>query len=85
MPRFEVREREGHKKGSSGMTDAEKRLLAALAWMCEQYLSRNGALDHMCMCAGEDAVELLVQYGLVKPEGRGGTWTDAGRALLDSN
>jgi hypothetical protein len=68
------------------MTDAEKRLLVALAWMCEQYLSDGGSLDHMCMSPGEDAVDLLVEYGLVKPgPGRGGTWTDAGRALLNSN
>jgi hypothetical protein len=68
------------------MTDAERRLLSALAWMCEQYLGDGKAdgLDHMCMGAGEDAVELLVKYGLVSPSGRGGTWTEAGKALLDA-
>lgn len=65
-------------------TDRERQLLRALAWMCEQYLGEGGhGLDHMCMCAGEDAVELLVDYGLVAPGGRGGTWTAAGRALLE--
>lgn len=64
------------------MTEDEQRLLAALAWMCEQYLAAGGELDHKCMGAGEDAVELLVKYGLVEPSGRGGTWTEAGRAIL---
>ena len=70
------------------MTDppeAERRLLVALAWMCEQYLSDGSELDHMCMSAGEGAVELLIQYGLVEPRGRGGTWTKAGQAILDTN
>ena len=68
------------------MTENEKRLLVALAWMCEQYMSDgNGGLDHVFMSAGERAVELLVQYGLVTPDPRGGTWTEAGNALLESN
>jgi hypothetical protein len=67
------------------MTEDEKRLLVALAWMCEQYLKDGNCLDHMCMSAGERAVELLVQYGLVRPGPRGGTWTEAGEALLNSN
>jgi hypothetical protein len=69
------------------MTDAERRLLEALAWMCEQYLTgrHDGVLDHQCMTAGENAVELLIEYGLVRPAGRGGTWTKAGLALLNSN
>jgi hypothetical protein len=67
------------------MTEIEKRLLAALAGMCEQYLNDGGTLDHMCMSAGEDAIELLVEFGLVKPRPRGGTWTEAGTALLNSN
>ena len=68
------------------MTDAERRLLVALAWMCEQYLRSKDSefLDHHCMYAGEEAIELLVQYGLVEPRGRGGRWTEAGNALLDS-
>ena len=68
------------------MTDMERRLLVALAWMCEQYIGGGGddSLDHQCMGAGEDAVELLVHYGLVEPSGCGGKWTEAGKALLDS-
>jgi len=62
----------------------ERRLLVALAWMCGQCLRHGERLDHMRMSAGEDAVELLVQYGLAKPGPRGGTRTQAGRALLDS-
>jgi hypothetical protein len=67
------------------MTEEERRLLGALAWMCEQYLSGGtDTLDHLCMSAGEEAVELLAHYGLVEPSGRGGVWTPAGRALLAS-
>ena len=39
----------------------------------------------MCMGAGEDALDLLIEYGLVEPEPRGGTWTAAGRAILETN
>jgi hypothetical protein len=62
------------------------RLLIALAHMCEQYLcSDDATLDHLAMSAGEEAVELLVEYGLVTPGGRGGAWTKAGLSLLNSN
>lgn len=66
------------------MTDDERQLLTALAWMCEQYLGSGKAnwLDHEAMGAGEDAVALLAKYGLVSPSGRGGAWTDAGKAVL---
>ncbi len=69
------------------MTETEFHLLRSLAWMCDQYLSESpeGGLDHMCMSAGEDAVDLLVGHGLVKLDGRGGTWTEAGLALLRSH
>lgn len=68
------------------MTNDERELLIALAWMCKQYIGDHDAdwLDHMCMGAGEDAVRLLVKYGLVEPSGRGATWTEEGKALLDS-
>jgi len=67
------------------MTAEEKQLLGALAWMCRQYLTDGkGELDHLCMSAGERAVEILARYGLVKPDLRGGTWTPAGKALLDT-
>lgn len=67
------------------MTETEQQLLIALAGMCDQYLSdKDGALDHLFMSAGEDAIALLIQYGLVQPGPRGGTWTEAGKALLYS-
>jgi hypothetical protein len=68
------------------MEDAERQLLIALAWMCQQYLGSpdSDGLDHECMSAGEQAVELLVKYRLVEPAGRGGRWTEAGKALLAS-
>ena len=67
------------------MTEAEKRLLHALAGMCEQYLQTpGGSLDHVWMSAGEDAIALLAEYRLVEPSGRGGDWTAAGLALLTS-
>lgn len=65
------------------MTDAETRLLRALAMMCNQYLqSSDGSLDHLFMSAGEEAVERLVEYGLVQPSPSGGRWTEEGLALL---
>lgn len=39
-------------------------------------------LDHLCMSAGEEAVGLLVEFGLVQPAARGGQWSEAGLALL---
>jgi len=67
--------------------DGKRKLLIALAWMCEQYLGRGklSDLDHQGMSAGEDAISLLAKYGLVELTGRGGNWTKAGRELLDSN
>ena len=67
--------------------DREPRLLSALAHMCEQYLgdANSNALDHQSMSAGEGAVRMLIEYGLVRPGGRGGEWTKAGRELLDSS
>ena len=64
------------------MTEEERRLLSALAGMCEQYLGRDGSLDHQFMSAGENAVALLAEHGLVESTPRGGTWTHAGRAVL---
>lgn len=69
------------------MTPDEKSLLLALAWMCQQYMAdeEGNALDHLCMSAGEDAVEHLFKYGLVDSIGRHARWTPAGHALLNSN
>lgn len=68
------------------MTEQEQRLLHALACMCEQYLAEGhtDTLDHECISAGEDAVAILADYGLVEVTSiRGGMWTDAGKALLN--
>ena len=67
--------------------DAEHHLLRALAWMCKQYIGDpdGESLDHMCMSAGEEAVALLYTYGMVDSDDRGAAWTEAGRALLNSN
>jgi len=67
------------------MTNDERDLLQALAWMCQQYLGSpdDDVLDHLCMHAGERAVDLLEKYGLIEPSGRGGTWTEAGLAYLN--
>ena len=67
------------------MTNEEERLLAALAGMCVQYLERDGILDHMFMSAGEDAVSVLADYGLIEAQGREATWTDAGKLFLASH
>ncbi len=66
------------------MTPAEKRILEALAWMAEQYMAtKSGGLDHLCMSAGERAVEVLFDYGMVDCDERGATWTEAGEKLLN--
>lgn len=67
------------------MLDEKGELLRALALMSRQYLT-NGpySVDHKFIYAGEYAVDLLAQYGLIEPHDRGGTWTPAGRALLNS-
>jgi hypothetical protein len=75
------------------MTDAERRLLHALALMARQYLMDpsfrgEGMLDSLSMSAGENAIELLTHYGLVSMEpgqARFGKWTQAGYDFLDSN
>jgi hypothetical protein len=67
------------------MTDAERRLARGLAWMCQQYLMRNGKLTHEFMSAGEDALELLAERGFVELEPGGGVWTKAGGDLLDED
>jgi hypothetical protein len=70
-------------------SEDERRLLYALAVMCDQYLGEDHdgkrVLDHMWMEAGEAAFGQLVAYGLLDVEGRGGTWTGAGEELLNSD
>lgn len=65
------------------MTQSEAELVRALAWMCEQYLKDGDVLDHQFMSAGQDALALLGRRGLVQVSPQGGTWTDAGRTLLN--
>jgi hypothetical protein len=69
------------------MTDHERELLHALASMCRQYLPvlHDGSLDHSFMGAGQLAIDILVEYGLMEPTGRGGTWTETGLAVLRDN
>jgi hypothetical protein len=64
------------------MIDDERALLRALALMCVQYIGEGDWVDHQCMEAGEEAVELLVKRGMIEPSGRGGRWTKAGEALM---
>ncbi|EJJ26583.1 hypothetical protein [Rhizobium sp. CF142] len=68
------------------MTPEERKILMALASMCDQYLDDGrGRLDHKAMYAGELAVEVLASYGLVKPEIQGGSWTEEGLLLLEES
>ncbi len=70
------------------MTENEERLLGALAWMVEQYLSTDDeALDNESMSAGETAVELLAEQGFVELTAgdRIGRWTPRGTAFLNSH
>jgi hypothetical protein len=64
-------------------TDAEKQLLFALVRMCEQYLTipkeardRPLELEHKFMSAGEEAIGLLADYGLVDRRHGGGNWSE---------
>jgi hypothetical protein len=66
--------------------EQEEGLLGALAWMVSQYLTvENNGLDHMCMSAGEQAMKILAEYGLVTDDTRHGRWTEAGQLFLDSH
>jgi len=65
----------------------EERVLYALASMCVQYIGgyrdrQYLPLDPGCIGAGDRAVDVLKDYGLLEPSGRGGTWTERGLALL---
>lgn len=64
------------------MTQDERPILRALALMCAQYIGDDDAVDHACMAAGEAAVAVLVQHGMLEPAARGGRWTEAGHALM---
>jgi hypothetical protein len=68
------------------MTDAECRLLQALCRMVDQYLPAHGkTLDSMAMRAGQDALKVLAEHGLVEYDGtRFGDWTESGIQFLKS-
>ena len=67
------------------MTEEEQRILGALAWMCEQYVSgpasvgEFGELDHHRMRPGERAVAVLADFGLVEVTSSRGGAVDNGR------
>jgi hypothetical protein len=68
------------------ITERERNLLIALAWMCDQWCDRgNDQLDHGCMSAHQAAVQQLMKFGLVEPVdpanplGRSSRWTATGR------
>lgn len=66
------------------MTERDSKALKALAWMVAQYLSNDEDLDTLGMSAGQDALRVLAREGLVEYDGvRCGSWTEAGRRLLD--
>ena len=66
------------------MTERDTEPLKALVWMVAQYLSNGEGLDTLGMSAGQDALRVLAREGLVDYDGiRCGSWTEAGRRLLD--
>ena len=72
------------------MDNREKRLLVALAKMADHWLYRRqqGVLDSDAMDAGEHAILILAEYGLVEADNRSrilGRWTEAGRELLKTS
>jgi hypothetical protein len=71
------------------MNETEKKLLQALAKMAAQYLVQHvqdTELDSIAMGAGEHALTVLAEYGLVTLKGGHrirGNWTEAGRSFLE--
>ncbi|MGO4737690.1 hypothetical protein AB4099_14170 [Bosea sp. 2KB_26] len=71
------------------MNETERRLLYPLALMAAQYLVhcvQDTELDSMAMGAGEHALTVLSEYGLVTLKGGHrirGDWTEAGRRFLE--
>jgi len=65
------------------MDPRERRALKALALMAQQYLEHeDGMLDHLAMSAGEHALKVLHEHGLVDGVERGAKWTDKGQEFL---
>jgi hypothetical protein len=50
--------------------------------MCAQFIGEGDWVDHECISAGEEAIQLLIKYGMIEALGRGGRWTQAGMALM---
>jgi len=74
-----------HLTSDESTSGREDRLLKALVIMVDRLLQRNGGqVDTLAESAGEDAVEALVDFGLMefvyKP--RFARWTEAGTAFL---
>ena len=66
------------------MTEGRDPAIKALVEMVAQYLTVGEELDTHCMSAGENALRVLADEGLVAYDGgRCGSWTKAGRRLLD--
>ncbi|MBA3050691.1 MAG: hypothetical protein KKE42_16135 [Alphaproteobacteria bacterium] len=62
------------------MSERDKAVLAALVRMVDQYLTVGEELDTLSMSAGQNALRILADAGLVDYDGgRCGTWTQAGR------
>jgi hypothetical protein len=68
------------------MTESEKKLLWTLAHLSAQYMTGfDNTLNHHFQSAEEEAVAVLVQYGLVKHQAKGmPVWTEAGAAFLSA-
>jgi hypothetical protein len=68
------------------MSEPESKALIALVLMVDQYMS-NGIIDNLAQHAGEMALQVLADHGLVTLQPgsyRFAHWTDAGRQLLTS-
>jgi hypothetical protein len=65
-------------------------VIVALAKMANHWLYRRqqGVLDSDAVDAGEHAILILAEYGMVEADQRGritGRWTEAGRELLKTS
>lgn len=69
-------------------SDTERNLVSAVAGMALQYLSVKGEegdyLDSLNMNAGESALRVLEDYGLVDVDSsyRSGVWTELGERFI---
>jgi len=65
----------------SNISARERQILRALAAMAYQWMTdREGVVWHSFVSAGEEAVEVLEQFGLIERAENGGwNWTELGR------